>query len=117
MSNPNTPIVPTKACNAKHTAFQPTSAQWLCPKCGAGNGSSEGDFYVDETPEDSDGDCPALHQNDNVVCNKCGGGWLGQNLARKMIQKLDLVPCPCCKGQGVISKAKATKLEAAKESK
>lgn len=107
-------ISPLKTCYAKHTAFQPTGAQWTCPKCGAGAGSTEGTFYVDESPEDADGDCPALHQNDNVVCNGCGGGWLGQNLARKMMQKLDLVPCPCCKGHGVVSKAKAAK-EAAKE--
>ena len=88
----------TVICSAKHTAFQPTEAQWRCPKCGA----DPEFFYIEDPDESSDDDCGKLHEKDTVICNKCEGGWSGKKVANILAKRLHLVPCPTCKGRGVV---------------
>jgi rubredoxin len=87
-------------CQAKHTKFQPSDEQWICPKCGADSAF----FVVEDGAEDSDDDCPLLHNEDEIECGKCGYGGTGKSVAAQMTRKLDLVPCPCCKGAGYVKK-------------
>lgn len=86
-------------CTAKHTKYQPTDEEWLCPKCGANSDH----FIIEDPAEDADEDCEELHVYDNVVCSSCGFGGSGRTVASRMSKKKNLVPCPCCKGSGFIS--------------
>lgn len=85
-------------CCAKHTAFQPTEAQWCCPKCGA----DPEFFYIDASDASAHDECNQLHDKDSVLCNRCGGGWTGKALAAILAKRLRLVTCPTCKGRGVV---------------
>jgi DNA-directed RNA polymerase subunit RPC12/RpoP len=95
-----------KACGFKHTKYQPTDAEFNCPKCGA----KVGDFCVDEGPNMP---CPDLHDEDSLVCyGKDGKGCRGQYyvsgkaFAAMVLKKNDLVPCEHCKGKGFVSTKK-----------
>ena len=63
-------------CERKHTSFQPTDEQWVCPNCGA----EYGDFAIDS--DEIDSECPLLHTDDPVVCFKCGKEWSGSQIAK-----------------------------------
>jgi hypothetical protein len=82
-------------------------AQWRCPSCDAGDGK----LIIQDAPDDAAFDCEALHVGDEVDCEQCGAGYSGRALANKLMKKADLVPCPCCNGQGAISKTKAAALK------
>lgn len=83
-------------CTNKHTAYQPTEEEFLCPKCKA----PCGDFCVDESP---DYECPKLHPNDGLLCYKCDYRTTGAAYVRQIMKQRDLVPCPTCKGAGHVS--------------
>lgn len=84
-------------CEGKHTVYQPTDDEWRCPKCGADNSlfSIEESFGHDE--------CPLLHTQDQITCFSCGHGTSGSRFAGAIQKRKNLVPCPCCKGRGVVS--------------
>jgi len=88
------------ACLAKHTVYQPKDEEWKCPKCGADNNHFT---IIDSAPLVSD-DCVLLHSTDECECTKCGYGGSGVSVARALMNQGNLVPCPCCKGKGVVSK-------------
>lgn len=92
-------------CNARHTKYQPTDEEFRCPKCGAG---PEEGFIIDDSPEDADSDCGLLHEDDCIVCNNCktehhrDTDYSGKSYAALMVKKNNLVPCPHCKGKGLV---------------
>jgi len=94
----NSIILPLSHCVAKHTKFQPTSAQWYCPSCGADSSN----FIVEDIAENAHSACEALHQEDAVWCSACQKGGSGNKIANQMAKKLKLKPCPCCKGHGFV---------------
>ena len=85
-------------CGAKHTQFQPTDEQWLCPGCGANNES----FHIDENASDAVEGCEKIHDQDVVHCFKCGYSATGKTLSAKMKKKYNHVTCPTCKGHGTV---------------
>ena len=89
-------------CGRKHTLFQPTDEQWVCPICGA----ESGDFAIDS--DDLDSECPLLHTDDSVVCFKCGNEWSGSQISKILKKKyhVGLVKCPHCNGAGWIKEEK-----------
>lgn len=97
-------------CRIKHTKFQPTLQQWVCPKCGHDPGLNHtADFCIEQSAEGADYDCDQLHVDDYVVCTACGTEWTGKGLAQAMQRKLGKageVTCPCCK-TGKVSAAEA----------
>ena len=84
-------------CDAKHTAFQPTDEQWVCPKCG-----DKENFYIDEPDQEANEECDKLHNNDEVRCDKCGFGASGKTVASKLQKLHHREVCPTCKGAGTI---------------
>lgn len=84
------------ACLAKHVTFEPPAKEWVCPKCRA----KAGDFCVDELQEDADWECPLLHPDDYIKCMKCGFETSGRSFSARIKKKLNMVPCPACKGKG-----------------
>lgn len=82
-------------CKHKHTKFQPTDAEWLCPTCGAGIEL----FYIDESPN---GDCPKLHVEDYIICHGCKDSFTGDDLAKILKRKSTKKPCPHCNGTGFL---------------
>jgi hypothetical protein len=90
-------------CTAKHTKFQPTNAEWLCPKCGSNNEK----FVIEMGAEGGDEDCTLLHIDDEITCMECHNSWNGA-VVSKLLQKKskagDYVTCPCCKGVGRVKK-------------
>jgi prepilin-type N-terminal cleavage/methylation domain-containing protein len=100
-------------CPVKHTVPQIPDDEWKCPKCGAGvdyknpdTGHVEQGFIIQEPAEGSI-DCPMLHEADEVGCDHCGWGASGKKLAAMYAKAKDLVPCPCCKGKGMVPSKKA----------
>ena len=88
-------------CVAKHTRYQPTILEWTCPKCGGKVGD---EFYIDEPAEGVEDGCELLHAEDVLVCTRCGGGWTGKRFAAMMEKQNNLMPCPHCKGTGLVKK-------------
>lgn len=83
-------------CLAKHVKFEPPDEKWVCPKCGAG----VGDFCIYDTVENADGNCPLTHPGDYIRCMKCDFETSGQAFSNRIKKKLNMVPCPTCKGTG-----------------
>lgn len=90
------------ACEFKHTKYQPTTDEFVCPKCGA----SCGGFGVDDSPNY---DCPLIHVDDGLVCYGKDGkgcpsqyGVSGQGFATMLVKRKNLKPCPHCKGKGYV---------------
>jgi hypothetical protein len=99
-----------KACNAKHTKYQPTEAEFCCPKCDA----KVGDLCIDEPDGEANPLCPDLHEGDGVACYGKNGkgcparyGASGKTFAALIAKKNDLVPCECCKGKGFMPRKKS----------
>jgi len=88
-------------CTARHTNFQPTDKQWVCPSCGV----DSNDFMIEESAEGSSPDCLKLHASDTVFCFQCGKTWTGSRLATLMSKKVGVttVKCSCCKGTGYVT--------------
>jgi hypothetical protein len=94
------------ACTGKHTKYQPTEAEFTCPKCEA----KVGDFCIDECVN---AECPDLHDEDGVACYGKNGkgcpanyGASGKTFAALVVKKRNLVPCEHCKGKGFVSTKK-----------
>lgn len=85
------------SCTAKHTKYQPTAEDWRCPKCGA----TDGKFCIDDGPNM---DCEAFHEDDLCVCYACGHEVGGKAFAARIQKAKSLVPCPHCKGVGLVTK-------------
>ena len=91
----------SEKCKAKHTKYQPSDAEWKCPKCGA----KVEQFTVDSWPDEADEDCCLLHVDDVCRCFHCGNTWAGGTLAAVLEKRAkksaeELVECPYCKGTG-----------------
>ena len=87
-------------CSAKHTKYQPPEDEKLvCPKCG--NSVS---FWIQEAVEGAHEDCMLLHDEDYLLCQKCGFDQSGKSYAAAAAKKLNLVTCKCCKGTGLVKK-------------
>jgi hypothetical protein len=88
---------PLPGCQAKHTKYQPSQKDWVCPSCEI---KVPGDFYVDG----SEGlyDCPALHPGDWLRCEECGYETTGRAFVARIIKQESLVKCSCCKGSGYV---------------
>jgi len=56
--------------------------------------------------EEAPDDCVKIHDQDGIECSKCGLYWSGKTVTTLMAKKANLVPCPCCKGKGVVPKEK-----------
>lgn len=95
---------PTKQihCEAKHTTYNPSLDEWKCPECQA----PVGEFAIDEPAEGSSEDCERLHNKDYLHCYKCGYGVVGSKFATRIAKSKNLVPCPTCKGHGVVDGSK-----------
>ena len=93
-------------CSAKHTAYQPTDAEWKCLSCGAGVQDGEG-FIVDEPAEGASPTCELFHDDDYLVCYSCREGISGKAFAARLQKAHKLVVCPCCKGKGLVPAKKA----------
>jgi len=92
-------------CGASHTAYQPGDDKWRCPKCGV-KSDAEKPFVIEEPVENSDMDCPKLHDEDYCVCAACNFNGTGKQVA-KMLMVLDhQMVCPTCKGKGTVAEKK-----------
>jgi len=91
-------------CKAKHTKFQPNAEEWACPKCGAKPTTHELGCIIEDAAEGADDGCDLLHARDTVLCYSCGTGWWGSRFASALAKKRNMIPCPCCKGSGVVQK-------------
>lgn len=87
-------------CPAKHTKYQPSDAEWKCPKCGATAGDDRG-FVVDEPVSDT-WECDKLHEGDFLGCANCEYRTTGKAFAARCQKAADMVPCPTCKGHGLV---------------
>ena len=87
-------------CTVKHTKYQPSYNDWLCPVCKSNNEL----FIVESSPEDTHPDCELLHDDDEVKCSRCGLYGLGKQIAAKMVKVNDLVKCSCCNGAGYVKR-------------
>lgn len=88
-------------CQAKHTKYQPTDEEFKCPQCGAPGG----EFYIAESPDESDPDCTLLHPGDYLACSKCEYGTSAKSFAASLVKKNNLTPCTHCKGTGLVKKS------------
>jgi len=87
-------------CPAKHTKYQPTEAEWKCPRCLA-TFDSKKPFYVQE-PVDGTEDCLKLHCDDFLFCDTCGYSATGKSFAAQIVKAKNLKPCPHCNGTGLV---------------
>jgi Zn finger protein HypA/HybF involved in hydrogenase expression len=92
---------PLVSCIAKHTKYQPSDKEWLCPKCSSGSKSPE-PFIITDTDEGALVACPALHERDSVYCEHCGLTASGKTVAAKMQAKASMISCPKCRGTGFV---------------
>lgn len=86
-------------CPHKHTKYQPTDEEWKCPKCGA---TAVDGFIIEDGPNEDE--CPSLHNDDFIRCSRCDYETSGKAFAAYVMKKNSLVPCPCCKGKGMVNK-------------
>ena len=84
-------------CNVKHTPYQPTDAEWICPKCKVDVNS----FYIQDSENH---DCAKLHINDELGCTNCGYYITGKQFANMLQKRKNLISCPHCHGTGLIQK-------------
>ena len=85
-------------CTAKHTKYQPTDEEWSCPKCG------DSEWFVYDRDESAVDECGKIHSSDVLFCEKCNHSETGQAFALRLQRKQKLVPCPHCKGSGLVKK-------------
>ena len=58
-------------CLAKHTEYQSSDPDVICPSCGLGNENIEGMYMLDDD-EAADDDCHLLHSDSMWECYSCG---------------------------------------------
>jgi Zn finger protein HypA/HybF involved in hydrogenase expression len=85
-------------CEAALTKFQPSEAQWKCPKCGGDNKH----FVISCSAHDANPQCSKLHKEDEVECLRCGHEWSGVEIARILAKLAHVIVCPLCKGNGTV---------------
>lgn len=85
-------------CTAKHTKYQVPDDVWKCPKCEATAKQPDG-FFNDESENN---DCPQLHEGDVLVCYRCKHQTSGKAFAARLQKAANMVPCPTCKGHGIV---------------
>lgn len=78
-------------CNLKH--IKPPTDDWSCPNCGSS------DFYIDDGPCM---ECEEVHARDILCCGKCKHTMTATAYFAYLRKKLNIVPCPCCKGNGFV---------------
>lgn len=88
-------------CTAKHTKYDPSGAEWACPKCGA---NADQGFLIEEPAETAGERCEKLHDDDVIYCEKCDYTTTGKKFSAFIIKQRNLITCPCCKGKGLIPK-------------
>jgi hypothetical protein len=81
-----------------HTPFLVSSL--TCPKCQAN--SFEDGFGVDAR-HTGEG-CETLHLDDILFCPQCFYNGTGKKYAERRIKEENLIPCPHCKGTGLVKK-------------
>jgi hypothetical protein len=102
-----------KCGNSKHVIYEPITTkddtnEWFCPKCGCSQSLEPGfDFYIEENFGEEG--CELLHEDDYIICTKCGYETTGKKYVAQLLKKKNMVTCPCCKGQGAVSKETAEK--------
>ena len=94
-------------CYAKHTKYQPTEAEFVCPRCHA----KAGVFCISESATGADETCALLHDNDVLGCmsndhdcKKDREYLSGKTFAARIQKAKNLVPCVHCKGTGLVKK-------------
>lgn len=101
-TDPNERPAPLPTCTAKHTKYNPSGAEWMCPKCKATAEESDG-FFNDEPADGAAPECPALHEMDGLACYRCGHHVGGKSFAARLQKAANMVPCPTCKGHGLVN--------------
>lgn len=84
-------------CSAKHTVYNPEGDKWRCPKCGQSDM-----FSIEEGDEAANPECPRLHATDGCYCHRCGDGWSGATVSKRLAKIDNAVPCPHCHGRGTV---------------
>lgn len=88
-------------CNGKHTRYNPTEEEFVCPKCGA----KCGDFFIAENFGDDE--CELLHDDDCLQCSKCEYTISGKSFVKKLLKDKCTIACPTCGGSGELHGATA----------
>jgi Zn finger protein HypA/HybF involved in hydrogenase expression len=97
----------TVKCDGKHTKYQPSDNEWRCPRCGASAalGVPGGNtFIIAATEEGADENCTINHAGDELACD-CGYTTSGKAFAARLQKAANMVPCPACKGHGLVKGA------------
>jgi hypothetical protein len=94
------------SCTRKHTKYQPLDEEFKCPRCGA---TPNTDLqFIQEPPKTEwgtlDDECTELHDDDMCNCNRCDYGVSGKSFAARLMKQNNLIPCPHCKGRGLVKK-------------
>jgi Zn finger protein HypA/HybF involved in hydrogenase expression len=98
-------------CRARHTKYQPTIDEWECPKCGERLDGKDGGFIIDGVAEGALGDCDLLHVNDELLCSSCKYISTGKKFSALLQRKHNLIPCPHCKGTGLVKMVRMEELK------
>lgn len=103
-------------CSVKHAKPNVPMEDWKCPKCGTGTTylvrkynpetksyyeDLEQGFVVEESAEGA-WECELLHEEDELYCFCCNTATSGKKYAAWYRKQKDLIPCPHCKGTGLI---------------
>jgi DNA-directed RNA polymerase subunit RPC12/RpoP len=94
---------PAVECKSKHTEYNPSLEEWICPNCGA---KEPGDFYIEYPAEAAAEECEKLHPTDILRCIKCKYETTGKKWADSLAKKMNVVKCPCCNGKGMVPRPK-----------
>lgn len=89
----------------EHVKVPIPEKDWKCPKCGVGVEAEDSEGWV--IYDCVNYDCEFLHDSDTLVCGQCGHGMTGEEYSRWYAKKKSAVKCPCCRGEGTVSKKKA----------
>ena len=83
-------------CEEKHTNYQPNGKNWHCPNC------KEVPISINIISSMNE-KCEELHNEDEVKCMLCGYTASGKNMTEKLLEETDLVICPTCDGERMVS--------------
>jgi hypothetical protein len=92
--------------SAGETILEIPSEHMCCPKCGAGDLISVDDRDVlDGDPFYSDEVLECTHVDPDTL-DRCEWSGTARTIYNRAVKKESLVPCPCCRGTGMIHKDK-----------